>query len=277
MELKPLSPRYDVIFKKIFGKEHIPVLADFLMAVLDLPADEYLDIRIEDPHLLRKHKGGKLGILDLRVTTSSGISLAVELQVLPQPSIWKRILYYKARLVTDQITSGDDYEKINRAITILISYPVLIEEHKEYHYAFRLYDARTKLSYPDSPEIHILEVHKARDADDSPLANWLRFFAAETEEEFTMCAQTRPAINEAWGVIKSLSADEEARRLADYEEMARRDEADRQKGAYNKGRQEEKLEIARNLLDEKMPMDVVAKITGLSLGEVKKLAANFSQ
>jgi len=79
MELKPLSPRYDVIFKKIFGKDHIPVLADFLKAVLDLPADEYQDIRIEDPHLLRRHKHGKLGILDLLVTTKSGNYLSVEL------------------------------------------------------------------------------------------------------------------------------------------------------------------------------------------------------
>jgi predicted transposase/invertase (TIGR01784 family) len=87
MELKPLSPRYDVVFKNIFGEKHIPVLADFLMAVLDLPADEYKDIRVVDPHLLRKHKGGELGILDLRVTTKSGKFLNVELQVSPQPSI----------------------------------------------------------------------------------------------------------------------------------------------------------------------------------------------
>ena len=171
MELKPLSPRYDVVFKSIFGEKHISVLADFLKAVLDLPAEEYQDIRVEDPHLLRKRKSGKLGILDLRVTTKSGNSLSVELQVLPRPSIWKRILYYNARLLTDQIVSGDDYDKINRAVSILISYPILIEETGEFHNRFRLYDEKTKISYPDSLEIHVLEVHKARNAHDSPLAN----------------------------------------------------------------------------------------------------------
>ena len=94
-----------------------------------------------------------------------------------------------------------------------------------------------------------------------------------------MAAQTNPAIAEAWGVIKYLSADEEARRLAEYEEMARRDEADRQKGAYSQGRQEgrqeEKLEIARHLLQEKMPYEDVVDATGLSLEEVKKLAADM--
>ena len=279
MEFTPLSPRYDAIFRRIFDEKHIHVLADFLKAVLDLPADEYQDIILEDPHLLRRHKGDKLGILDLRVTTKSGKSLSVEVQVAPQPSIWKRIEYYNARLLTDQIVSGDDYDKINHAISILISYPVLFEETNEYHNRFSLYDERTKINYPDSLEIHVLEVQKARSADDSPLANWLRFFAAETVEEFTMTAQTRPAIAEAWGVVKYLSADEESRLLAEYEEMARRDEADRQKGAYKKGldegRQEEKLEVARNALREKLPIETVVKLTGLPHEQVRQLAAGL--
>ena len=284
MELQPLSPRYDVVFKNIFGEKHIPVLADFLKAVLDLPAEEYQEIRLMDPHLLRKYTGGKLGILDLRIATKSGSSIDVELQVSPQPSIWKRMLYYNARLLTDQIVSGDDYDSIHRAISILISYPVLLEESGEFHNRFRLYDERTKIPYPDSLEIHVLEVHKARGADDSPLANWLRFFAAETAEEFTMAAQTRSAIAEAWGVVQYLSADEAARRLAEYEEMARRDEADRQKGAYSKGlqegryegRQEEKLEVARNALRRNMSPADIADLTGLSIEEVKRLAADHS-
>ena len=37
MELTPLSPKYDVVFKAIFV--NIRVLADFLQAVLDLPED----------------------------------------------------------------------------------------------------------------------------------------------------------------------------------------------------------------------------------------------
>ncbi len=115
---------------------------------------------------------------------------------------------------------------------------------------------------------------------DSPLANWLRFFAAETAEEYEMIAQTRPAIATAWGVVQYLSADEEARRLAEYEEMARRDEADRQKGAYKEGRQEGRqegiLEVARNLLRDKMPVTVVSKATGLSPDEIARLAADLS-
>jgi predicted transposase/invertase (TIGR01784 family) len=287
MERKPLSPRYDVVFKNIFGGKNIGVLADFLQAVLDLPADEYRDIRVIDPHLLRRHKNDKLGILDLRIVTKSGNSVAVELQVAPQPSIWKRMEYYNASLLTDQMDSGDDYDKINRAISILISYPVLIKETKVFHHNFVRHDKKTNITYPDSSEIHVLEVQKAKNADESPLANWLRFFAAETAEEFIMIAQTRPAIAEAWGVVQYLSGDEEARRLAEYEEMARRDEADRQKGAFKQGRQEGKQEglregkqegiysVAKNLLQMKMPLADIVKATDLPLDEVKQLSADL--
>jgi predicted transposase/invertase (TIGR01784 family) len=66
--------------------------------------------------------------------------------------------------------------------------------------------------------------------------------------------------------------------------MARRDEADRQKGAYIKGheegwqegRQEERFEVARNLLKENTPVDLIVRATGLTFEEVKKLAAEPS-
>jgi hypothetical protein len=46
MDKKPLSPKYDVVFKNIFVEKHISVLADFLKTVLDLPEDDYQEIRV---------------------------------------------------------------------------------------------------------------------------------------------------------------------------------------------------------------------------------------
>jgi len=41
--------------------------------------------------------------------------------------------------------------------------------------------------------------------------------------------------------------------------------------AWEDGREDEKFEIARNALAEKLPFDVIHKITGLSLTEIEKL------
>jgi predicted transposase/invertase (TIGR01784 family) len=133
--------------------------------------------------------------------------------------------------------------------------------------------------YPDSSEIHILEVQKAekaKNAKDSALVNWLKFFAAETKEEFEMAAHTSSSIAKAWGIVQHLSGDEKARMIAEYEEMARRDQEDRLMGARREGELAGKLEanqvIARNLLKKNFSWDDVAEITGLSLNEIKELS-----
>ena len=148
MELTLIAPHYDVTFKKIFCAQHIDILSDFLSSTLDLPAGEYQDIHVVDPHLLRRHKRDKLGIVDLRITTKSGNSIAVEIQVAPQPSIWQRMEYYNAKLLIDQMDAGSDFDTINRAISILIYYPVLIKESVEFHNKFVRYDTRTNIRYP---------------------------------------------------------------------------------------------------------------------------------
>ena len=84
--------------------------------------------------------------------------------------------------------------------------------------------------------------------------------------------QTRPAIAEAWGVVQYLSADEEARRLAEYEEMARRDEADRQKGAFKDGLRA----VGRNMLRKNMSHADISELTGLSLEDVQRIAADLT-
>jgi predicted transposase/invertase (TIGR01784 family) len=154
MDEKPLLPRYDVVFKNIFAQEgNISILADFLKASLDLPEDEYKDIHEVDPHLLRRHRKDKLGIVDLRITTRSGKSISVELQFSSQPAILQRVLYYTANMLVDRMHSGKGYTYITRAICILISYSVLFPESKEFHNRFRLYDESTKVCYPEFLEV----------------------------------------------------------------------------------------------------------------------------
>ena len=284
MRKKPLLPTNDFVFKKVFG-ENMTVLGDFLKAVLDLPIDEYQGLIVVDPHLRRENIEDKLGILDIKIKTKSQKTIDVEVQVKAQPSIWKRMQYYTAKMLIEQVQSGNKYEQLTKAISILIADFVLVKENDAYHNCFRLHDERTQARFPDSIEVNILEIPKVGEEDRSQLSNWLKFFAAKTEEEFMAISQTNPAIAEAWGVIKVLSADEEARLLAESREKARMDFEDRYDGAYHEGEQKGRREgeqigeqkgrreVALNLLRDGIPVEVVAKNTGLSLDEIKQLAA----
>ena len=298
MALKPLSPTNDFVFKKVFG-ENVAVLEDFLKAILDLPAEDYEKLTVVDPNLDREFIEDKLGILDVKVNTGSGKIIDIEVQIKPQRSIWKRMLFYTSKMVVEQVKTGYQYDQIHRVISILIADFVMVTENAGYHNRFRLYDENSRARFPDSLEINVLELPKIRETDGTPLGNWLRFFSAKTEEDFMTVAQTNPAINEAWGRIKVLSGDERARALAEAREKARLDldsylgdaryegrqeglQEGRQEGrleGLQEGRQEGRQEgiygVVENALREKMPVETIARLTGLSLDEINRIAADL--
>ncbi len=94
-------------------------------------------------------------------------------------------------------------------------------------------------------------------------------------------SEKSPAIAQAWGVIKTLSEDEEARLIAESREKARRDFEDRFDGAYRDGMQEgeqrgkleEKIATVHNGLRKKIPLETISALTGLSIPEIERIAS----
>jgi predicted transposase/invertase (TIGR01784 family) len=276
---EPLSPKNDLVFKLLFGERtRLDILQSFLQAVLDLPAEEYARLVIVDPHLQRESPDYKLGVLDVKIHTTTGKVIDVEIQVGPQKYIWERILYYAARLTAEQLKSGMPYTEIKKVVSIIIvDWDITLKGSEHYHHRFRLYDERTGYRFPDLFEINTLELPKLPgEPDGTPLYNWLKMFTAKSKEELTMVAKTSPEIAKAVGVIMELSEDECTRLLAEEHEKYRRDEEARREYAYEegekKGRMEERREVARRLLLKKESLGSVAELTGLSLEEVKTLA-----
>jgi len=171
----------DVIFKLLMGTENSKeILTDFLLAVLNLLPDEYDEITIQNPFLLQEYKGDKLGILDVKLKLKSGKILNIEIQVDPMPFMESRILFYVSKLITEQIGESDQYEKIKRVISIIITGHPLIKQSEKYHHHFGLFDIESGVLLTDALEIHTLEVPKARivdeDAESADLLNWMKFF-----------------------------------------------------------------------------------------------------
>ncbi|MDR2071581.1 MAG: Rpn family recombination-promoting nuclease/putative transposase [Treponema sp.] len=124
-----LSPLADDVFKALFaGQRNIGNLAAFLRAVVNLPDEEFTRLTILDPHLKRQFQKDKQGILDIRVLTKSGKVISVEVQVCLFAAIRKRILYYLAKLIWEQMRRGDDYKRIQQVIIILICDHIIFEE-----------------------------------------------------------------------------------------------------------------------------------------------------
>ena len=277
---KLLSPRSDLIFKKIFGDtDNVDLLRDFLMASLDIPREEYDRLEVVDPHLRRAFPEDKLGILDVLLHTKSGMRIDIEIQVSPMKAMPERLTYYAARLLADQMSAGNPYARVKKVVCIAILDWELIEDSDRYHNRYRLYDAGSGSLFTDVLEIHTMELPKLPESGSGELYYWLKFIGSKRKEEFEMLATKSPEIGKAYAVLKRLSADEQTRLEYEYREKARLDAIARleyaQDEARNKGLAEGKhnaaVEMSRKMLARGMDPEVIADLSGLSLDEVLAL------
>ena len=160
----------------------------------------------------------------------------------------------------------------------------MFPDRQGYHFHFMMYDPVAQVRFPDSSEIHVLQITKVSETDTSLLGGWLRLFRAETTEEFEMAAQIHSEIEKAWEAIKFLSANPVARRLAEAQETHRRDMVDRIEGNRREAHKEgiekgelrgelrERQKRVLQLLSRKMSHEEIADIFELSVDEIRHLA-----
>jgi predicted transposase/invertase (TIGR01784 family) len=267
---RPFLPvKYDVIFRLFFADErNEEELVALLKSVLRLPDDEYESLEIADPHLLPEYVGDKYAVIDvkLKTTTRKIIHIEVQMQV---PSIMReRIVFYDAKLITEQMGSSDKFDKIQKVVSIVITNETLIKNSPRYHHRFTFYDPDAGVELTDIVEIHTIELPKLPDnTDGTALYDWARFINAETEEELDMVSQNNPVIRRAAVKLRELSADERARDMLERREKGRRDV----EAFADDARQEVRADVARRLLRRNRPIQEIIEDTGLTREEIEAL------
>lgn len=163
----------------------------------------------------------------------------------------------------------------------------LIEDSKEYHNRYFLYDKNTNSIFSDLLEIDILEFKKVPKNDRSDLATWLRFLNTDDKEELDKMAVRNAAFESAVCKYMELTEDEAIRMLAEENEKAWKDrqaeikyamEEGIQKGIQKgrvegraEGRYNQKIEIARNAINMGLDIKNIITLTDLSKEEIEKL------
>ncbi|MCL2009149.1 MAG: Rpn family recombination-promoting nuclease/putative transposase [Synergistaceae bacterium] len=265
-----LPVKSDVIFRLFFADEkNIEFLISFLKSVLRLPEDDYHEIEIADPHLLREFKGDKLAVIDVKLYTKTRKVIHIEIQLKVTPELEKRIILYDAKLITEQIGSGDDYDLIKKVVSIIITDENLIPCNPRYHHRFTFYDPEAGVEFSDILEIHTLELRKIPDGTDgTELYDWAKFIAAETEEELTMIAEKNSQVGKAVVKLRELSADQRARDLYERREKARRDQVASERWAIK----QRMFEVAQDMVANGEPIEKIERYTGLTCGEIESLS-----
>ena len=139
----------------------------------------------------------------------------------------------------------------------------------------------------DRLELIIIELPKARRMyktnPSNTICQWMLFLDNPNQKEVVQIMKENKDINKAIDELEQVSGNEKLRRIAELKEKYIRDEQASieyaqdegyRQGEENgraKGRTEEKIKIAQNMLKENVNIELISKVTGLSQEEIKKL------
>ena len=264
-------PINDWLFKRIFGDgRNSDYLKGFLVAALGYSRDELENIQILNPYTAKDHPDDKFGILDVKVRIASGEMINLEVQIVPDPGLTSRVVYYLSDMVSRQLSSGESFDDLNKSICICIVDHTMHEGSDDYHSVFQFRDTENGVCLSDRIEAHTLELTKlpARD-DGNPLWPWLSYFKSQTLEDLEAAATHCEEVGKVVSAFKRVTADEMERERQHKIAMGKSTHATRVAHARREGAHE----IAKKFLAMGMPIEQVAEGTGLSVEEIESLSA----
>ena len=273
----------DIIFQAIFGEVGSEnITKDFLEKILKRKIEKIsLD---KNPILRRELKDEKLGVLDIVTELDGKEKCNIEMQLIDKKNIIERMLYYWSKMYTKQIKAGDDYNKLEKTIVILIAdFNIKGLEEVEYHSTWKIIETNSvkKLILTDKFELDIIELSKikGRENEKDQLLDWLIFLENPESERVVRKMEENENLKEAVEKLDRISEDEKMQRIIELREKAIRDEhAIYAKGVddgiekgITKGAKQEKLQIAENMLKEGTSIEFIEKVTGLTKEEIEKI------
>ena len=220
-------------------------------------------------------------------TTSNKKAINVEIQLSNQKNIIKRTLYNWSRLYNKQIEEmyqNNEYSSPNKTIYINILNCNCLDTNK-FHSTYRLGQVETNEELTDLEEIHFIEIPKLRELNLNDEADmlevWIEFLRDPESEVIRNIEMSNEAVRKAKDKLYKLSQSKEDRELYFLREKSIRDEISalskaKEEGieqGMQKGAKEEKILIAKNLLDI-LDNNTISEKTGLSLEEVRQLRNN---
>ncbi len=294
-DIKLLKPKYDVVFRALFGENNIKLAETFISDIL---GQKVKIQHILDRHLNIKVAEQKLGIMDYRTILEDNTYCNIEIQLQEHDYEIERFLYYLADTYSRQLSNGEIYEELNKTISIVIL-DHEIEQLKDFNKLNVKWQMRDNITgvhlLTDKFEMCIIELPKAKrlyeNLNNDKICNWMMFLDDPNSQEVLNIMEKDKDIKTASEKLKYLSKDEEIRRIAELKEKARRDayaveQFNIRKGlekgikqgiekgieqGIKQGRNQRNIDIAKNMLNENMDIKTISRITGLLEEEILKL------
>lgn len=265
-----------------------PILLNFLNAVLESDHQPLAkSVVAKNPFNPQTFITEKHTILDVKATGERGDIFVVEFQTYERASFANRLTYYGSRAFGGQMLKGEPYSTLNAVLAIAVTTFEMFEQLVGIHNSFRLTAmADHNVILANLLQIHVIEAcpEKIDRAAQLPplLQTWVNFFYYAhqiSEAEMSTLIEGQPEVISAYESYLQFNQDERLRSIDEAHQRFLHDlatdiEEAHEKGIVKgvlKGKIEEKVDIARNMLQEGCNMDLISRITGLSSGEIENL------
>ena len=283
-----LNPKVGFAFKKLFASpENKDLLISFINSMLS--EDEQIsDIELKNPYNIANYRKSKMTILDIKAVDEKGVWYDIEMQLAEQSFYDKRAFYYWAKVYSDQIESGDDFEVLRKTIAInILDFNYIDEE--DFHNVYKVFNEKSKKEFSNIFEMHFVELNKFNkdySSLTSTLDRWIAFLNMAYEIDVNKIPEELAVDKEIKKALEKLDImylDSEEREIYENDLKAMRDYKAGLKTAERKGMEkgreegklEAKIEMAKNFLKMGLDIEQIAAGTGLTSEEIRKLKSEY--
>lgn len=277
------NPLNDVLFKFIFGNnKRKRITIDFLNTILEHSLTHpIIDLTFAPTERNPEHEGDKLTRLDVACILDSGEQVDIEVQVVNAKDMSSRTLYYWSQMYMTSLLSGETYHDLKPCITVNILDFTLLPK-KDPHSTYGVCELETGHRLNKDLELHFLEIPKYSLISQKPISQmtkmerWLAYFANQLDEKGKEeLAMSESAIKEAMDAAKVFLSNTEGRRAYINRQMAIMDRQSQLEVAHKEGLEEgqeaEKRKTILGMLHEKLPIDMIARVTHASIDQITEI------
>ena len=257
------------------------ILLDFINSImLNANMKTFRSVEILTPFNLKKNRNLKETIVDVKCITQNGAVVIIEIQLQGNSRFPERILYYWAANYSKLLKYGERYDELTPVISInLLNFN--LDKTKNIHSCYMLYEMNNKKLLTDHLQIHIIELKKfKKNILTKDLNCWLKMFTSKNlEASMSEIVKEKPIMEEVQkkynNFVKSklMMMEYEKKEAYLYGNQIMLDEERRlgKEEGIKEGIEKEKYSLAKNMKKENIDVNIISKVTGLSIEEINKL------
>jgi predicted transposase/invertase (TIGR01784 family) len=272
--MKFVDPTTDIAFKKIFGNDaHKDILIEFLNETLNL-AERISEIQLLNPYQAPKLAGLKETTLDIKAKDQQGNEFIVEMQVEKETGFYKRAIYYSSKAYSQQLEKAEKYHLLKPVIFLgILDFKVFDHEHYfSRHLILNLENQQQNLKDLEFNFIELPKFIKQEHELNAISDKWVYFIKNASNLEHIPSNTDTEALKQAYQIAQQHHWTRHELDIYEYQGL----QIGKIKGAIDtarlEGEYEKSKQIALKAMQQGMPLELIAKITDLTIQQLQSLS-----